>query len=94
MTSRRYRQRSLAEMWFRESAGDCWEPWMRQAGTLLDDPELADKVSDALARRWPRSLRRGRSGTPAEVVLRRLLLQHVRNWSYRILEREVRANLV
>ena len=94
MVSRRYRQRTLAEMWFRESVDDCWEPWMRQADTLLDDPELVEKVYDALARRWPRSLRRGRGGTPAEVVLRLLLLKHVRNWSYRILEREVRANLV
>ncbi len=94
MVSRRYRQRTLAEMWFRESVDDCWEPWMRQADTLLDDPELVEKVYNALARRWPRSLQRGRSGSPAEVVLRLLLLKHVRNWSYRILEREVRANLV
>ena len=33
-------------------------------------------------------------GAPAEVVLRLLLLKHVRNWSYQVLEREVRANLV
>src|SRR5258708_19807051 len=32
--------------------------------------------------------------TPAEVVLRLLLLKHIRNWSYNVLEREVRANLV
>jgi IS5 family transposase len=36
----------------------------------------------------------GRHQTPAEVVLRMLLLKHVRNWSYEVLEREVRANLV
>ncbi len=78
MVSRRYRQRTWAEMWFRESVDDCWEPWIRQADTLLDDPELVEKVYDALARRWPRSLQRGRSGTPAEVVLRLLLLKHGR----------------
>ena len=39
MTSRRYRQRTLAEMWFRDSVDDCWQPWMRQADELLDDPE-------------------------------------------------------
>ena len=33
-------------------------------------------------------------GAPAEVVLRLLILKHVRNWSYEVLEREVRANLV
>jgi hypothetical protein len=32
--------------------------------------------------------------TPAEVLLRLLLLKHIRNWSYDVLEREVRANLV
>jgi IS5 family transposase len=37
---------------------------------------------------------RGREQTPAEVVLRLLLLKHIRNWSYDTLEREVRANLV
>ena len=32
--------------------------------------------------------------TPAEVVLRLLLLKHLRNWDYDMLEHEVRANLV
>src|SRR5437763_15860001 len=32
--------------------------------------------------------------TPAEVVLRVMVLKHVRNWSYEVLEREVKANLV
>ena len=32
--------------------------------------------------------------TPPEVVLRLLLLKHIRDWSYQTLEREVRANLV
>src|SRR5205807_560671 len=33
-------------------------------------------------------------GTPVEVVLRMMLLKHVRNWSFEVLSREVRANLV
>jgi IS5 family transposase len=33
-------------------------------------------------------------GITAEVVLRLLLLKHIRNWSYEDLHREVRANLV
>ena len=49
---------------------------------------------EALAKRHPNSRRRGRRGTPAEVVLRLLTLKHIRNWSYEELEREVRANLV
>ena len=94
MTSRRYRQRTLAEMWFRDSVDDCWEPWMRQADELLDDPQLVEPVYEAFSGRWPQSRRRGRAGTPAEVVLRLLVLKHVRNWSYGALEREVKANLV
>jgi transposase, IS5 family len=51
-------------------------------------------VYEALAKRHPQSRKRGRPGTPAEVVLRLLVLKHMRNWSYEVLEREVRANLV
>jgi hypothetical protein len=35
-----------------------------------------------------------RQQTPAELALRRLILKHVRNWSYETLERELRANAV
>ena len=49
---------------------------------------------EALGKRRPKSRRCGRQGTPAEVVLRLLILKHIRNWSYQVLEREVRANLV
>jgi IS5 family transposase len=51
-------------------------------------------VYEALSRRHPKSRSRGRLGAPAEVVLRLLILKHIRNWSYQVLEREVRANLV
>ena len=40
------------------------------------------------------SVTAGRPATPAEVVLRMMLLKHLRNWSYEGLTREVRANLV
>ena len=51
-------------------------------------------VYEALGKRHPKSRSRGRLGAPADVVLRLLVLKHVRNWSYEVLEREVRANLV
>jgi IS5 family transposase len=35
-----------------------------------------------LSQRHPRSRNRGRQGTPAEVVLRLLALQHIFNWSF------------
>jgi IS5 family transposase len=49
---------------------------------------------NSVAKRHSKSRRRGRLGTPAETVLRLLILKHVRNWSYEVPEREVRANLV
>src|SRR5207249_3238537 len=73
---------------------ELWEDWMRHVDTVLDDAPLLDLVYERLARRWAHSRTRGRKATPAEVVLRLLLLKHLRNWSYVVLEREVRANLV
>jgi transposase, IS5 family len=87
-------QLSFAEGLIQEEVGPLWEEWMRQVDALLADRELVQIVYEALARRWPHSRTRGRPATPAEVVLRLLLLKHMRNWSYRVLEREVRANLV
>jgi IS5 family transposase len=88
------RQLNFAEGLIAEEVGDLWEAWMRQVDEVLSDQELLGTVYEALARRWPQSRTRGRKGTPAEVVLRLLLLKHIRNWSYAVLEREVRANLV
>jgi IS5 family transposase len=87
-------QLCFAEGLIEEEVGSLWEPWMRHVDELLADRELVQIVYEALALRWPQSRTRGRPGTPAEVVLRLLLLKHIRNWSYRVLEREVRANLV
>jgi len=77
-----------------EDVGDLWEGWMRQVDQLLTDEQLLELVYEALARRWTHSRTHGRKGTPADVVLRLLVLKHVRNWSYGVLEREVRSNLV
>jgi IS5 family transposase len=60
----------------------------------LADEQIVAAVYEALAQRHPNSRSRGRCGVPAETVLRLLILKHVRNWSYDMLEREVRANLV
>lgn len=87
-------QRNFAEGLIAEEVSDLWEDWMRPADQVLDDEQLLSTVYEALAKRCPKSRTRGRLGTPAEVVLRLLLLKHIRNWSYEVLEREVRANLV
>jgi hypothetical protein len=54
----------------------------------------AEALYHALQKRHPRSRTHGRPGTPAEVVLRMLLLKHIRDWSFVELEREVRRNLL
>ena len=69
------------------------EPAPAKAGVLADK-EIVAAIYEALAKRHPHSRSRGRRGAPAEVVLRLLVLKHMRNWSYGVLEREVRANLV
>jgi IS5 family transposase len=70
------------------------DPVLRRVDVLLDDEMLVDEVLRALRRRFPQSARRGRRGTPAEVVLRMLALKHLRHWSYAELEREVTGSLV
>jgi IS5 family transposase len=94
MIELRRRQMSFAEGLIAEEVGPLWDEWMRQVDQVLEDEKLLEIVHQALAQRHPLSRSRGRPGTPAEVVVRMLLLKHMRNWSYATLEREVRANLV
>jgi IS5 family transposase len=93
MTRRKQGQRVLWEGMIDEDVRALWEPWMVQADRLLEDEELIDRVYEAQGERHEHSATKGRSQTPAEMVLRLLLLKHVRNWSFDTLEREVRMNL-
>jgi IS5 family transposase len=90
----RHEQHSLWEGLFAAEVAELWEPWMRVVDELLEDRELLDAVFEAQGKRHPQSRVRGRQQTPAEVALRMLILKHVRNWSYEVLKREVRANVV
>src|SRR5438477_3820287 len=94
MIKLRHQQPSLWHSGLAEDIEDLWEPWMRLVDRLLEDEQLLDTIYEAQGERYPQSRSRGREQTPAEVVLRLLLLKHIRNWSYDTLEREVRANLV
>ena len=94
MISARRLQRSFADGFIAEAVEDLWEPWMRHADTALEDDTLLLIIQQELAKRCKKSKTRGRKATSAEVVLRMLLLKHVRDWSYEVLSREVRANLV
>ena len=93
MTRRKQGQRVLWEGMIDEDVRALWEPWMVQADRLLEDDELIDRVWEAQGQRHEHSATKGRSQTPAEMVLRLLLLKHVRDWSFDVLEREVRMNL-
>ncbi len=90
----RHHQRNLWGGFWAEEVADLWEPWMRQADALLEDEAVLDAVYEAQGKRRKHSRTRGRKQTPAEVVLRMLILKHARNWSFETLEQEVRVNLV
>ena len=93
MVQRRNRDRSLFEVLLPDGH-KLWPDWLRKIDTLLEDEAVIEVVAQALETRWPQSRRRGRPGTPAEVVIRMLILKHLFDWSYDDLEREVRANVV
>ena len=61
---------------------------------LLDDPQLVDLVRSRLRTRAPASASRGRRGIAPDRLLRCCVLKHVKGWSFRELERELRMNLV
>src|SRR5262249_39086061 len=61
---------------------------------LLDDPELLELVRHCLAARYPASTRTGRTGMAPDRLLRCCVLKHLKGWSFRDLERELRSNLV
>ena len=61
---------------------------------LLDDPTLVDLVLQCLAQRSPSSTRTGRTGMAPDRLLRCCVMKHLKGWSFRDLERELRSNLV
>jgi transposase, IS5 family len=87
-------QLSFGDGLIAEQVEDLREDWMQYADQVLADGQVIAAVYEALAKRHLNSRTRGRMGAPAEMVLRLLILKHIRNWSYAIVEREVRANLV
>jgi transposase, IS5 family len=70
------------------------DPVLKRLDSVLDDDQLVDAVFAVLAKRREASARTGRPSTPAEVVLRLLVLKHIRGWSYEQLQWEVMGNFV
>src|SRR6266478_9203541 len=61
---------------------------------LLDDTQLIELVRNCLAARSPASTRTGRTGMAADRLLRCCVLKHLKGWSFRNLERDLRSNLI
>jgi IS5 family transposase len=70
------------------------EPVLSQLDQLLDDDTLFQLVRADLAKRHPHTLTDGRPSTPAEVVLRMLVVKHLYGWSYEQTEQWVGDSLV
>jgi len=87
-------QRSFADGFITEEVSDLWEPWMRHADEAFNDDQLLEIIQEELSKRCKKSKTRGRPSTTAEIVLRMLLLKHMRGWSFEDVTREVRSNLV
>jgi IS5 family transposase len=94
MIDPRRAQLSFGDRLIAEEVDGLYEEWMVHADEVLADEVIVMAAYEALAKRHRLSRTRGRRGFCAEVVVRLLVLKHARNWSYAVLEREVRANLV
>jgi IS5 family transposase len=98
MTARRRRGQTSFNDWFAFGGiprpEELMDPVLRQLDSVLDDEVLVDQVFDALSKRREASARTGRPSTPAEVVLRTLVLKHLRGWSYEQLQWEMTGNFV
>src|SRR5207249_11206485 len=71
-----------------------FEPELAELDRLLEDDLLFQQVKADLARRRPHTLQTGRPSTPAEVILRLLVIQHLHAWSYEQTEHFVNDSLV
>lgn len=70
------------------------DPVLWQLDRLLEDEHLYQMVRTDLGRRYALTLCHGRHSTPAEALLRLLIVKHLYNWSYRETERRVADSLV
>jgi transposase, IS5 family len=88
------RQGSLFGFAFFKELTCLQDPSLSQIDLLLEDPELVAICSRALAGRRQRSLDFGRSTIAPDRLLRCVVLKHLKGWSFRGLEEELRANLL
>lgn len=73
---------------------DQTDPVLVELDQLLDDDQLYQQVRADLARRYRLTLVHGRPSTPAEVLLRLFVVQHLYAWSYQETVERVADSLV
>jgi transposase, IS5 family len=73
---------------------DQTDPVLVELDRLLDDDQLYGQVRADLAHRYRLTLVHGRHSTPAEVLLRLLVVQHLYAWSYQEAVERVADSLV
>ncbi len=88
------RPASLFAFAFFKEAAAIADPLLDPIDHLLDDPQLLVLSTQVLATRSPGSARAGRVGIAPDRLLRCLVLKHIKGWSYRELEQELRASLL
>jgi IS5 family transposase len=88
------RQASLFGFAFFKELSCLQDPTLGQIDLLLDDAELVAICSRALAGRRQRSMDFGRCTMAPDRLLRCVVLKHLKGWSFRGLEKELRANLI
>lgn len=93
MVGRVRRQSSLFYAAFGAEASLIKDDLLEEIDPLLDDEKLIALVTDALGRRAPHSRRAGRYGIAPDRVVRCIVLQKIKGWSLRELERELRCGL-
>jgi transposase, IS5 family len=94
MVGRLHRQSSLFYVAFDKQASLIKDDLLEPIDELLDDEELVALVQQRLERRHKRSRTRGRRGISPDRLLRCCALKHLKGWSLRELERELRGSLV
>jgi IS5 family transposase len=87
-------QPSLFYAAFERQAALIKDDLLEPVDQLLDDPSLVQLVRQALAGRRQHSRRTGRKGMAPDRLLRCCALKHIKQWSLRDLEREIRSSLL
>jgi IS5 family transposase len=88
------RQSTLFYVAFHREASLIKDDLLERLDKLLEDPVLVELVAQALGARRPHSRSTGRPGIAPDRALRCCVLKHLKDWSFRELERELRGSLV